>query len=421
MLWYALALTVSTGFLFGLAPALQVSKHDLNTVIKQDVGSGRSGGRLRGALVGAQIALCVALMIATGLLLRGLYTTYTIHPGFAYEDVAHVSFGLDGGPDILDRRLMDDIAALPGVESVAYATQTPLGESITGFRVRLPGQAESEFRWIEMDAVTPSYFPLLELPIVRGRNFTEAESADSEREAATRPVIVTETTARNYWGDKDPLGRTLLWEDTTLEVVGVTADARLGALGEIDQYYLFVPRWDQGELLVKSRAGFAETVSSILAIVKARDPNLAARVLPLESNVGYFRGLSRIVTTLGGSLGALALLLAAVGVYGVVSYSVTRRYRELGIRLALGARARGLMVMLLRRTMRPVMIGAVAGVVAAAALTRILSAVLFGVSPADPIGFGGAVLLVVAVALVAGALAARPALRTNPMVALRYE
>ncbi len=336
MLWYALALTVGTGFLFGLAPALQMSKHDLNTVIKQDVGSGRSGGRLRGALVGAQIALCVALMIATGLLLRGLYTTYTIHPGFAYEDVAHVSFGLDGGPDILDRRLMDDIAALPGVESVAYATQTPLGESITGFRVRLPGQAESEFRWIEMDAVTPSYFPLLELPIVRGRNFTEAESADSEREAATRPVIVTETTARNYWGDRDPLGRTLLWEDTTLEVVGVTADARLGALGEIDQYYLFVPRWDQGELLVRSRAGFAETASSILAIVRARDPNLAARVLPLESNVGYFRGLSRIVTTLGGSLGALALLLAAVGVYGVVSYSVTRRYRELGIRAGVG-------------------------------------------------------------------------------------
>jgi predicted permease len=424
VLWYALVLTIGTGFVFGLAPALAVSRPDLNTVIKQDAasaGGSRKGGRLRGTLVGVQVALCMTLMIATGLLLRGLYATYTIDPGFNPAGVAHLSFGMDGGPPILDRRMLEEVAALPGVEGVAYASQTPLGESRTGAMVRLPGQAESESRITEIDAVTPSYFSVIELPIVRGRNFTEAESADAASRAGTQPVIVTETTARNFWGDADPLGRTLLWDDATLEVVGVAADARLGALGEIDPYYVYMPLYERGELLVKSGADFAATASGILAIVRARDAGLVARVLPLESNLQWFRGLSRLVTTLGAGLGVLALVLAAVGVYGVVSYSVIRRYREIGIRMALGAETRDLLTMIFRRTMRPVVIGAVIGVIAAGALTRVLSSVLFGVSPADPIGLGGAALLVLGVALAAGIVAALPATRAHPTTTLRYE
>jgi predicted permease len=367
------------------------------------------------------VALCMTLMIATGLLLRGLYATYTIDPGFNPEGVAHLSFGTDGGPPILDRRMLEEVAALPGVEGVAYASQTPLGESRTGARFRLPGQTESEYRITEIDAVTPSYFSVIELPIVRGRNFTEAESTNAARRAGTQPVIVTETTARNFWGDSEPLGRTLLWEDATLEVVGVAADARLGALGEIDAYYVYLPRYEGGELLVKSRADFAATASGILAIVRARDPGLVARVLPVEANLQWFRGLSRLVTTLGASLGVLALVLAAVGIYGVVSYSVTRRYREIGIRMALGAETRDLLTMIFRRTMRPVVIGAVIGVIAAGALSRVLSSVLFGVSPADPIGLGGATLLVLGVGLAAGVVAALPATRAHPTTTLRYE
>jgi predicted permease len=421
VLWYALALTVGTGFLFGLAPALQVSKPDLNTVMKQDAGGGgRRGGRLRGTLVGVQVAFCMALMIATGLLLRGLYATYSIDPGFNFRDVAHLSFGTDGSPAIMDREMLDQVAALPGVEAVAYASQTPLGEAFSGGEVRIPGQSEARFA--EVDAITPGYFSVLELSIVRGRNFTDAESADAERTAGTRPVIVSEATARNFWGEADPLGRTLLWQDTALEVVGVARDARLGALGTVDSYYLYVPRRERGELLVRSSGGFsATTASSILAIVRARDPSLVARVLPIEANLAWFRSVSGLVTTLGAALGGLALVLAAVGIYGVVSYSVTRRYRELGIRVALGARARDLLVMILGRTMRPVVIGAVAGLVAAVALSRILSSALFGVSPADPIGLGGAALLVLGVAFAAGLLAALPATRADPTTTLRYE
>ncbi len=227
VLWYALTLTIGTGFVFGLAPALAASKPDLNTVIKQDAasaGGGRKGGRLRGTLVGVQVALCMTLMIATGLLLRGLYATYTIDPGFNPEGVAHLSFGTDGGPPILDRRMLEEVAALPGVEGAAYASQTPLGESRTGARFRLPGQAESEYQIAEIDAVTPSYFSVIELPIVRGRDFTEAESADAGTRAGSQPVIVTRRrratsgATSTRWGarcfGKTQCSRSSAWQQT---------------------------------------------------------------------------------------------------------------------------------------------------------------------------------------------------------------
>jgi ABC-type antimicrobial peptide transport system permease subunit len=207
----------------------------------------------------------------------------------------------------------------------------------------------------------------------------------------------------------------------TLEVVGVTADAQLASLGRVDPYYLFEPRRSGGELLVKTRGDFATAAASILAVVRARDPSQAVRVLALEENIGWFRGVSSLVTTLGAGLGLLALALAAVGIYAVVSYAVTRRYREIGIRMALGASAAGVLRMVLRQTLRPVAIGAVLGVAAAIVASRVLSSVLFGVSPADPFGIGGATLIVLGVAAAAGVLAARFATRTDPIAALRYE
>ena len=429
VLSFALLLTLGTSLLFGLMPALHVSKPDLNGVIKQEgagSGAGRRGGRLRGTLVGVQVALSMVLMISTGLLLRGLYATYTIDPGFAYRDVSFLSFGTDYGPaNVVNQRLMDEAAALPGVEAVAFAAQTPLGESQMGGAARLPGEARQQGRFAEFDQVTPGYFALLDIAILRGRNFTDAESANAVRPAGTRPVIVSETAARTFWGNQDPLGRTLLADDmrggdNTLEVVGVAADAQLTSLGTIVPY-IYEPGPPRGVLLVKSRAGFAPTASGIRALVRASDPSVAFRVLPLEGNVTWWRGVSGMITSLGAGLGVLALVLASVGIYGVVSFAVSRRYREMAIRIALGAKASDVLGTILRQAMRPVVIGGVIGIAAAAAVSRVLSSVLFGVSPADPIGLGGSALLVIAVALAAGMMAARPATRADPTAILRYE
>jgi predicted permease len=438
---FAVVLTAATGILFGLVPALHASKPDVIRVIKQGAGTGsdRRGGRLRGTLVGVQVALCMVLMISAGLLLRGLYATYAIDPGFDYRDISYVAFEGQLGdrytPEervAFQQRLAGEVRALPGVEAVAHAMRAPLAGDFTGLRIRLPAESPDQGRPSELNVVEASFFDVLGLPIVRGRAFTDSDIRNASG-AGPRPTIISERTARNLWSDGDAIGRTFLREDLsfqdgtpvrrdlTLQVVGVVADAQLTALGTVDPYYIYEPGEAAAALFVKSRIDLDATAASIRGIVRTLDPTLVPRVLPLEANVAYWRGVSGTVTALAAGLGALALVLAAVGIYGVVSYAVAQRYREIGVRMASGARVRDVLGMILRQTLRPVVVGAVIGLAAAVAVSRVLSRVLFGVSPADPIGLGGAALLVVAVALVAGMLAARPATRTDPIEALRYE
>jgi predicted permease len=425
---FAVAMTFGTGILFGLVPALHVSRPDVQSAIKQDgAGAHRRGGRLRGVLVGVQVALCMTLMIAAGLLLRGLYVTHTVDTGFEYRDVAFVS--LESVLDVhapeeaaaFRRRLMAEVKALPGVTAAAYTDRQPLGMDNAAIEIRLPEESEKTSRTAQLISVTPQYFSVLELPIVRGRTFTDVEVQD--RTAGAVPVIVSEATARNLWSGTDAIGRTLISSmlpGQTMQVVGVAADARINSLGTIDPYYIYMPGGSSA-LLVKSRVGFGATASSLRAVLRGLDPTFAVDVLPLESNLAWWRGLSGIIATLGAALAILALVLASVGIYGVVAYSVSRRYREIGIRMALGAESRGVLGLILRQTMRPVVAGAMIGFAAAAALSRILTSLLFGVSPADPIGLGGAALLVLVAALAAGILAARPATQSDPTAALRHE
>ncbi len=443
VLLFAVALAVGTGILFGLAPALQVSKPDLHAVMKQNsAGAGRGGGRLRAALVGVQVALCMVLMIAAGLVLRGLYAAYTVDPGFAYRNVAYVSLesAFDGySPEQGETRrrlLMDSLEAMPGVDAVASTDQEPLGDDEAPILLRLPGETERQSRIGEVVTVSPDYFSVLELPIARGRAFTEEEArnrtpgpavaSQSAKAGGPRAAIVSLTTARNLWPGGDPIGRTLLWERPelqtvdTLQVVGVAADAQVTALGQIDPYYVYVPG-EGSAVLVRGRTDVATTMSDIRTAVRAVDPSLVVTVLPLEATLGWSRGISATVTSLFGGLGVLALVLASVGIYGVVSFAVAGRHREIGVRLALGATARSVLVLVLRQTMRPVVVGAVIGIAAASAMSRTLSSVLFGVSPADPVGLGGATLLVLAAALAAGVSAARPATRADPIATLRAE
>jgi len=428
-----LALTFGTGILFGLAPALRISKPDLHTAIKQDAsGTGsRRGGRLQGTLVGAQVAMCLVLMIGAGLMLRGLNATQTIDPGFEYRNVAVASYDLRGGgydpaeAAVFQRRLLEEVSALPGVEAAAQAVLEPLRADSESAAIRLPSQDRSEFRIVDFNGVTAGYFDLVGIPIVRGRAFEDADMTD-----ASVAAIVTEATARNLWPSQDPLGQTVVMavgpdQELALNVVGVVRDAQVSTVGQIEPYYLYLPAAPRAaqllQLLVKSRTDFASTAAAIRTALQALDPGLAVSVNPLEANLDYWRNLSGTLTALGGALGVLALVLASVGIYGVVAYFVGRRTREIGIRMALGARAGDVLGLVLKRTMRPVVIGAVVGIAAGAAASSILSSVLFGVSPFDPIGMGGATLFVLAVALVAGIVPARRASRAQPTAALHYE
>jgi hypothetical protein len=262
---------------------------------------------------------------------------------------------------------------------------------------------------------------VLELPILLGRAFL-----DSELEQDSRVAIVSESTARNLWTGGDPLGRTLFWRtpsgaEVEVAIVGVVKDAQVRSLGEIDPYYVYLPARVGEKLLVKSRTDFATTAEGIRAVVRALDPGLPVPVYPLEANLERWRNVSGIVTALAAVLGALALTLAAVGIYGVVAQFVGQRVREIGIRIALGAEVPRVLAMILRRTMRPVVIGATLGVGVGVMVSGVLSSMLFGVSPVDALGLLGSTLFVLCVALASAAVVAQRAAHADPTVALRYE
>jgi putative ABC transport system permease protein len=423
-----IALTFGTGVLFGLVPALHSSRPDLHSVMKQDSAGGgnRRGGRLQATFVGAQVALCMVLMIGAGLLLRGLQAAHSTDPGFDYRSVTVLSYDYvsDTGhaPDsAFWPQLQAEIAALPGVEATAYVVREPMGDDYVTGAVRLPGAGDDDVRAAELNWVSPGYFSVLELPILFGRTFAESEIVDGSGVA-----IVSESTARNLWPGADALGRTLLrrmprGEEVELTIVGVAKDAQVRSLGQIDPYYVYMPARVGEKLLVKSRADFATTAAGIRGVVRGLDPGLPVPVYPLEANLERWRNVSGVVTTLAAALGGLALVLAAVGIYGVVSHFVGQRVREIGIRIALGAEAPKVLGLILRRTMRPVVIGAVLGIAGGVAASGILSSMLFGVSPVDAVGLLGSTLFVLCVALLSGGLVARRAARVDPMVTLRYE
>jgi predicted permease len=374
--------------------------------------------------------MTMVLMVATGLLLRGLASTQTIDPGFEARDVAVATYDLRGAYDppeaaAFQQRLLEAVRSLPGVEAAAQAITEPLNSDTEGAGIRLPTQDRAQSRDAVLNGVTPDYFDVVGIPLVRGRAFDDADLSD-----ASAATIVTESTARNLWPGEEPVGQRLLMaagpdRDLALEVVGVARDAQVTVVGQIEPYYLYMPAAPRIaqllQLLVKSRVDYNSTAAAIRDTAERLDPGLAVRVRPLEANLDYWRRLSSILTGLGATLGLLALVLGAVGIYGVVAYFVSRRVREIAIRTALGARPGVVLAMILKRTMRPVVVGAVVGLGGAVAASQVLASALFGVSPFDPVGIGAAALFVLAVALTAGLLPGRKAVREQPLAVLRHD
>jgi MacB-like periplasmic core domain len=274
---------------------------------------------------------------------------------------------------------------------------------------------------VEYNLVSPEFFSLLKIPIVRGRNFTQ-----NETRAGAPLAILTESTARRFWPNQDPIGKVVRWEGgTDVEVIGVAKDAQTAHLARTDETYAYLPAGPQEQmrlkLLVHGPAGFGATAKGIRAVVHALDPDLEVDVVRIADNLEFWRAPSRIVAILAGSLGALGMLLACIGMYGVASYAVSRRVREIGIRMTLGADAREVKRLILRQAMGPVVIGALLGMATCAAVSKILESMLFGISSHDPVAFAMVPVILLSVAMVASYVPARRATQVDPMVALRYE
>jgi predicted permease len=367
----------------------------------------------------------MVLLTTAALLLKGLYRAQTVDPGFAMKDTTVVSIDLGrAGYDqnratVFQGKLRDRLTALPGVDAVAQSLVTPLDNrhDITELTV---SETQQEYE-IEFNRVAPGYFSILAIPIVRGRNFS-----DAEERANAQVVIVTESAARRFWPGKDPIGKTLRdGARKIFEVIGVAADAQVAHLGKSDTTYVYWPVNPDSQLqlrtMVHSTAGYAATEKAIQRMTDELDPELPVIVSRLEDNLEFWRAPAQIVSVLSGGLSGFALLLAAFGIYGMVSYGVSRKVREIAIRVALGANRGRVMSLILRRAMRPVILGAVIGVAACIAVSSLLSALLYGVSPYDPLALIGVVVFFLLVALLAGYVPARHVTHVDPTVALRHE
>jgi predicted permease len=428
VLAYALLVTLFTGIAFGLVPALQGSRLDLNTAMKGDCASvttlRKSGRVLLNTLVGSQVAVCMVLLLAAGLLLRGLYNAQTIDPGFEDKNVAQVFFNLrtqgydEGRATAFITRLRERLRSLPGVIDVAQAECAPLSHDFSADHFTIPGRPGKVP--VEYNHVSPDYFSLVGIPIVRGRGFTSPEARDGSE------IIVSQSTARRLWPGEDPLGKTLRGSTGgEYVVIGVAKDAQVSHLGELDTSYLYFPAGPKDDsrtyMLVRHATRFTDIANGIRDAAQSLDPDISIDVTRLEDNLEIWRAPSRVVVALSGCLGALALLLASIGVYAMVSYSVGRSVREIGIRLALGANGRSVMNHVLWQAMRPVLLGVLIGVALCAGVSGVLSGMMFGLSAHDPIAFLSVPFFLLLVALIASYIPARRAMREDPMVALRCD
>jgi len=449
---YTLLISCMAGVAFGLSPALQASNADVNSALKEEgsvFGQRLSRSRLRGLLIAGQMAACLILLISSALLLRGSQRALTIDTGYESRHVVFLEMYDPANLHFsqarllqLNRDLIQGIARLPGVQSVAQASRSPVGGTrwvpVSPVGVAPPSpDANGNTPAAGYSYVSPNYFEGLSIPIVRGRSFTAHEA-----EGQAPVVVISEATARRFWPNENALGKRIQIgsEKGTMsfpgekdpfiassEVIGIARDVRSLDLRKIDESYLYLPlsqsrQWTS-TLLVRTGSDPNPLLPAIGHEVRHLEANLPVIAAPLNTMVSmdpYFV-VSRIRGLLASIVGVLGLLLACMGVYGMVTYSVAQRTREIGIRMALGADNVRVLGLVVRQGFQPIAAGILAGIAASAAISRLLAATLFGLSPMDAISFAGVSLLLVSVALLATWLPARRATRVDPIVALRYE
>ncbi|MEP6475319.1 MAG: ABC transporter permease [Gemmatimonadota bacterium] len=430
---FALLASVGAGVLVGLLPALQATNPELLPALKAQAGASRAErSRLRSAFVIGQAALTLTLLVVAGLFLRSLQHAATIDPGFGTRDglVLETDLGLTGYSDLKTHQFQDQlvqqVSQLPGVTAAGLTATLPLSMDVnrTGIMVEGYAAGPNEDMEVTRGAVSPGFFEALQLPLVSGRGFALTDRTD------TPPVaIVGEAFAHKYWPGQNPLGRRLSFQGDKgpwVEVVGVVHDAKVGSLSEAPQPIFYLPLSQSfrthTQLLVRT-SGSAATLSARLRdIVRQLDP-----AMPIVS-LGTFHdhlSFSLLPARAGGialgGFGLLGLLLASLGIYGVVAFGVSQRRREIGIRMALGAAGAQVVRRAVTEGMRLVLIGLGVGLLLASGAAVLARKLLYGLAPIDPLSFLGASLVFALVALVASWIPARRAARIDPMIAMRSE
>jgi predicted permease len=460
LLGFAFAVSLASGVIFGLAPALRASRSGLVAELKSDAASqmGRlARWDLRRTLVSFQVALSLLLLAGAGLFVRTLANLRDQDPGMVRENLLFVYTNIDqrGYQPQREREFHDRLTAeaqrLPGVRAASVAAITPLGGSRWNGDVQIEGYTwkPDEPPYIDMNAVGPRYLEAAGIPIVLGRDFRDSDSvavlpdrpAEPPAPGAKPPdlagpprvVIVNEAFVRRFFNGTSAIGKRLCMDDKwdparTAEIVGVVRDARYFDLRKAVEPMIYQPRYREmgmgggGVLCVRTVRDPNALAETIRRKIREIDPNVTlTEARSMEDNLNRNLVQERFVATLGGFFGLVALLLAAIGLYGVMSQVVIRRTREIGIRMALGAEARRVLWMVLRDAMIMAVAGAIAGVAAVLAVTRYVTALLFEVKENDPVTIVGAVLLLLAVTAVAGFLPALRATRVEPMAVLRQE
>jgi len=436
VLLFSLGLCLLTGVAFGLVPAWQLSRRDLHDSLKEggrgSSGGGR-GGRARRVMVIAEVAVALMLVTGAGLLIKSFGRLLSVNPGFDPRGVTTFPINLPTaryatGPQRAEffRQALERIHGLPHVDSSGVVSFLPLAGPVRYVFFCAEGQVcrgIGKDPLIALRQASPGFFETMRIPLLRGRTFTEKDIADSQP-----VVIINQTVADRYFPHQDPIGKTLQnsRDMIPLQIVGVVADVKFNSLSTPKTEEMYLPYqqspWMSMTIVLRSDSAPEPLISAVREKIAELDPDLPiAEIQSMQKIVSTSVAQPRLLTGLVGAFAGFALLLAAVGIYGVMAFSVSQRSHEMGLRMALGAVPRDIFRLVVGQGMRLVLAGIVLGFLASLVLTRLLSSLLFGTSANDPATFAFVAILLLVVALAACYIPARRATRVDPLVALRYE
>jgi predicted permease len=427
--------STAAGLVFGLGPAFSASRTSFQTALKGTTRSTTGADRTRQALVFIEVTLAAVLLIGCALMMRSFLTLMHVDPGFRPENVVTATAGLmkERYPDAASilrfyRASLASVRSLPGVQAAGTVTHLPFGGNDWGNGFEIEGQpapAGVEYT-AQMRPASAGYFSALGIPLEQGREFSE-----SDNETAPGVAIVNEILAKRFWPNENPLGKKIRFHKDWLSIVGVSGNVKHSRLDATSDAEIYIPYPQVPEDVMKfvgrdmnyvvRSANPASTAAELRRAIRALDPQMVVKITTMQALISDSIAQPRFRTWLIGIFSIFALTLACLGIYGVIAYLVTQRYKEIGIRLALGATRQNILQLILSRTLKLTAAGILAGLIAAFFLSKFLSTILFGITVHDPITFVAVPASLITIALLAGYLPARRATRVDPVTSLRYE